>query len=219
MCVLNSWIVCKRKTIWWRNWRSWQTGRRQPRLWGRQHVNLCKTHTLFGDFAKLISICIEFTILPGSHLLLKVFWTNLTSILIPTRFPRLFFQVSEPISAFCRSGSSFCFRRCVAYGEALEWYHSSPRLSNSRAIRWPVMSRATEATTLRQLERSRKGSCWASNHAGEAHTHLIWRPSRAVLGWMSAHPRGTLMSVRTLHAETSHALRIAGCEGDLCCLE
>jgi len=45
------------------------------------------------------------------------------------------------------------------------------------------------------------------------------RPSRAVLGWMSAHPRGTLMSVRTLHAETSHALRIAGCEGDLCCLE
>ena len=59
------WIVCKRKTIWWRNWRSWQAGRRQPRLWGRQHVNLCKTHTLFGDFAELISICIEFTILPG----------------------------------------------------------------------------------------------------------------------------------------------------------
>ena len=48
---------------------------------------------------------------------------------------------------------------------------------------------------------------------------LIWRPSRAVLGWMGAHPRGTLMSVRTLHAETSHALRIVGCEGDLCCLE
>ena len=52
-----------------------------------------------------------------------------------------------------------------------------------------------------------------------ARTHLIWRASRAVLGWMGAHPRGTLMSVRTLHAETSHALRVAGCEGDLCCLE
>ena len=32
---------------------------------------------------------------------------------------------------------------------------------------------------------------------------------------MGAHPRGTLMSVRTLHAETSHALRVVGCEGDL----
>ena len=27
------------------------------------------------------------------------------------------------------------------------------------------------------------------------------------------------VDVRTLHAETSHALRIAGCKGDLCCLE
>ena len=30
---------------------------------------------------------------------------------------------------------------------------------------------------------------------------------------MGAHPRGTFMSVRTLHAETSNTLRIAGSEG------
>ena len=105
------WIVCKRKTIWWRNWRSWQAGRRQPRLWGRQHVlrkSLLK-HTLFGDFAKLIYICIEFAILPGLPSTFKGFLSNLTSILIPTRFPRLFFQVSEPISAFCRSGLILLF--------------------------------------------------------------------------------------------------------------
>ena len=36
---------------------------------------------------------------------------------------------------------------------------------------------------------------------------------------MGACPREALMSVRTLHAETSHALRVAGCEGNLCCLE
>ena len=84
------------------------------------------------------------------------FSANLTSFLIPTRSLRLFFRFLSRSQRFVGQVSSFCFRRCVAYGEALEWYHSSPRLSKSRAIRWPVMSRATEATTQHPLERSRR---------------------------------------------------------------
>ena len=113
-------------------------------------------HTLFGSFAKLISICIEFTILPGLPSTFKGFLSQ-------SDFNSYSYQVSPSIfSGFWADfsvlsvRSSFCFRRCVAYGEALEWYHSSPRLSKSRAIRWPVMSRATEATTQHPLERSRR---------------------------------------------------------------
>ena len=133
----------------------------------------------------------------------------MTSILIPTRFPRLFFQVSEAISAFCRSGLVLPFPTpCRIWGRdgvvpSLDEVFKVT--GNSGAIGWPGMSRATEATTQHQLERSRKGSCWASNHANEAHMHLIWWPSRAVLGWMGAHPCGALTSNRSLHAETSHA--------------
>ena len=141
----------------------------------------------------------------------KIFWAKQTWILIPTRFPRLFFQVSGRFQRLAGHVSSFCFRRCVACGIAMEWYHPLTRLSRSRAIRWPGMSRATEATTQHPLERSRRGPV-ELNHADEAqcHTHLTWWPSRAVLGWMGAHLRGALMSVRTLHAETSHCgLRVA----------
>ena len=113
-------------------------------------------HTLFGSFAKLISICIEFTILPGIPSTFKGFLSHLISILIPTRFPRLFFQVFEPILAFLGQVSSFCFRRCVACGEAMEWYHPTTRLSRSRAFWWLGMSWATEATTQHPLERSRR---------------------------------------------------------------
>ena len=176
-------------------------------------------HTLFGDFAKLISICIEFTILPGlpstfkgflsqsdfnsysyqvSPSILSGFWADFSvlSVSLVLLFPTL-----------CRIWGSvgvvpFLAEAFKVTGNSMTRHESSHR-GHHAAPTWAVEA----------------GSCWASNHAGEAHTHLIWRPSRAVLGWMGAHPRGTLMSVRTLHAETSHALRIVGCEGDLCCLE
>ena len=111
------------------------------------------------------------------------------------------FQVSEPISAFRRSGLVLLFPTlCRMWGSD----RVAPSLDEAfrlRTIGWFGMSRATEAHMQHQLERSRKTSCWACNHASEAHTHLIWWPSRAMLGWMGAHPRGALMSARPLPAE------------------
>ena len=91
-----------------------------------------------------------------SHLHLKVFWAIWLQFLFLPGFPVYFFRFLSRSQRFVGQVSSFCFRRCVAYGEAMEWYYSSPRLSKSRAIRWPVMSRATEATTQDPLERSRR---------------------------------------------------------------
>ena len=66
-------------------------------------------HTLFGDFAKLISICIEFTILPGLPSTFKGFLSQSDFNSYSYQVSRLFFQVSEPISAFCRSGLVLLF--------------------------------------------------------------------------------------------------------------
>ena len=57
-------------------------------------------HTLFGDFAKLISICIEFTILPGLPSTFKGFLSQ-------SDFNS--YSYHEPISAFCRSGLVLLF--------------------------------------------------------------------------------------------------------------
>ena len=176
-------------------------------------------HTLFGDFAKLISICIAFTILPGLPSTFKGFLSQSDFNSYSYQVSRLFFQVSEPISAFCRSGLVLLFPTlCRIWGSVgvVPFLAEAFKVTGNSMTRHESSHRGHHAAPTWAVE---AGSCWASNHAGEAHTHLIWRPSRAVLGWMGAHPRGTLMSVRTLHAETSHALRIAGCEGDLCCLE
>ena len=125
-------------------------------------------------------------------------------------YGRLFFQVSEPISAFCRSGLVLLFPTlCRIWGSVgvVPSLAEAFKVTGNLMTRHESSHRGHHAAPAWAVE---AGSCWASKHADEAHTHLIWRPSRAVLGWMGAHPRGTLMSVRTPHAETSHAaLRVA----------
>ena len=56
----------------------------------------------------------------------------------------------------------------------MEWHHPSPRLSKSRAIRWPVMSRATEATTQHPLERSRRDPVKLPTMRAITHNHTAW---------------------------------------------
>ena len=149
-----------------------------------------------------------------SHLLLKVFWAIWFQFLFLPGFPVYFFRFLSRFQRFVGQVVLLFPTLCRIWGSVgvVPFLAEAFKVTGNSMTRHESSHRGHHAAPTWAVE---AGSCWASNHAGEAHTHLIWRPSRAVLGWMGAHPRGTLMSVRTLHAETSHALRIAGCEGSL----
>ena len=134
-------------------------------------------------------------------------------------FLSIFSRFLSRSQRFVGQVSSFCFRRCIAYGEALEWYHSSPRFQSHGQFDDPSWVEPWPQRPPRSTHVSCRGGILLSFQPCGRSTYAR-RPSRAMLGWMGAHPRETLMSVRTLHVETSHvhALRVAGSERGLCCL-